>query len=125
MANKKGSKKLTIFLSEEELNLVKQDLKLRDVSTHDYIIAILYNKYEYFKDSLECGFKRTTHYNKSIERNKKISLFINEEDINMISELEEYHFNASQIIADYLYESKEYIEYCIENDIDNYSDEII
>ena len=125
MTNKKGSKKLTIFLSEEELNLVKQDLKLRGVNTHDYIIAILYNKYEYFKDLLECGFKRTTHYNKSIERNKKISLFINEEDINMISELEEYHFNASQVVADYLYESKEYIEYCIENDIDNYSDEII
>ena len=72
MTNKKDSKKLSIFLSEEEIAILKQDAKLRCVSLHEYIIDILvyqYRDYEYLDD---CNFAKTIRYDKSIER-KSIS----------------------------------------------------
>ena len=40
MTNKKGSKKVTIMLSDEELDLFKKDMKLRRVYKHGYIIDL-------------------------------------------------------------------------------------
>ena len=48
MANKKGSKKLAIFLSEEEIDILKQDTKLRHVSLHEYniVTSLTYGRYD-------------------------------------------------------------------------------
>ena len=128
MTNKKGSKKLTIFLSEEEIDILKQDAKLRRVSLHEYIIDILayqYRDYEYLDD---CNFAKTIRYDKSIERNKKLILFLNEDEIDLIDKLYCIDFNVTELLLDYLYENKGFIkwniEYCKENNIYSYEDDI-
>ena len=128
MSNKKGSKKLTIFLSEEELDILKQDSKLRRVNIHEYIIDILsyqYRDYEYLDD---CNFVKTIRYDKSIERNKKLILFLNKDEIDLINGLYCIDFNVTELLLDYLYENNDFIkwniEYCKENNIYSYEDDI-
>ena len=128
MTNKKDSKKLTIFLSGEEIDILKQDAKLRCVSLHEYIIDILvyqYRDYEYLDD---CNFTKTIRYDKSIERNKKLILFLNKDEIDLIDELYCIDFNITELLLYYLYENKDFIkwniEYCKENNIYSYEDDI-
>ena len=41
MANKKGSKKVTFWLTNEEMNFIKQDAKNWNMTIHEYIIRII------------------------------------------------------------------------------------
>ena len=103
MTNKKGSKKLTIFLSEEEIDILKQDAKLRRVSLHEYIIDILCYQYRDYEDLDDCNFAKTIRYEKSIKRNKKLILFLNENEIDLIDELYCINFNVTELLLYYLY----------------------
>ena len=128
MARKKGSKKLTIFLSDEEIDILKQDAKLRRVSLHEYIIDILCYQYRDYEDLDDCNFAKTIRYEKSIKRNKKLILFLNENEIDLIDELYCINLNVTEVVLDYLYENKGFIKwnlkYCKENNIYSYEDDI-
>ena len=41
MTNKKGSKKVTFWLTKEEMNFIKQDAKKWNMTKHDYIMRII------------------------------------------------------------------------------------
>ena len=41
MANKKGNKKLTYWLTDEEMNFIKQDAKKWNITIHEYIMRII------------------------------------------------------------------------------------
>ena len=41
MVNKKGSKKVTFWLTNEEMNFIKQDAKKWNMTIHEYIMRII------------------------------------------------------------------------------------
>ena len=123
MSNKKGSKKVIIMLSDEELDLFKKDMKLRRVYRHGYIIALFEYKYEQCKiDDIYCTVYSKEIY-KGIERNNKLIFYVDENEIKMLKELERYIPYVTHVIYDYFYNNKECIKHDYEEGI-YYEDDI-
>ena len=50
MTNKKGNKKVTYWLTEEEMNFIKQDAKKWNMTIHEYIMRIIKRKDNCYKE---------------------------------------------------------------------------
>ena len=59
---------------------------------------------------------------------KKVNIMLSDEELDLIDELYRIYFSVTELLLDYLYENKGFIkwnvEYCKENNIYSYEDDI-
>ena len=108
MARKIKKKKLTIRLSENELRLVKRFSYFHDCSKHTYIMRIIENKYYECEKIDFWNCVNTISYNKSIKRDKSLTLLLSEYEMYLIHVLNRYCLSVTEVLIDYLYK-EEYI----------------
>ena len=108
MVRKIKKKKITICLSENELRMVKRFAYFHGYSKHTYIMSIIENKYYECEKIDFCNCVNTISYNKSIKRDKSLTLHLNEYEMYLIHALNRFGLSVIEVLVDYLYK-EEYI----------------
>ena len=108
MVRKIKKKKITICLSENELRLIKRFAYFRCCSKHTYIMSIIENKYYECEKIDFYNCVNTISYNKSIKRDKSLTLHLNEYEMYLIHVINKLGLSVIEVLLDYLYK-EEYI----------------
>ena len=108
MVRKIKKKKITICLSENELRLIKRFAYFHGYSKHTYIMSIIENKYYECEKIDFYNCVNTISYNKSIKRDKSLTLHLNEYEMYLIHALNRFGLSVIEVLVDYLYK-EEYI----------------
>ena len=108
MAWKIKKKKLTIWLTENELRLIKRFAYFHGYSKHTYIMSIIENKYYECEKIDFYNCVNTISYNKSIKRDKSLTLHLNEYEMYLIHVINKLGLSVIEVLLDYLYK-EEYI----------------
>ena len=109
MAMKRKKKKLTIWLSKDELRLIKRFAYFHGCSEHTYIMCIIENKYYECEKIGFCNYINTTTYNKSVKRDKSLTLLLGEYEIDLIHVLNSFGLSVIEVLSDYLYNKEDIV----------------
>ena len=109
MAMKRKKKKLTIWLSKDELRLIKRFAYFHGCSEHTYIMCIIENKYYECEKIGFCNYINTTTYNKSVKRDKSLTLLLGEYEIDLIHVLNIFDLSVIEVLSDYLYNKEDVV----------------
>ena len=103
MANKRKKKELTIWLTEDELRLVKRFSYFHGCTKHTYIMGIIENEYYECEEIGFCNYVNTKSYNKNVKRDKSLTLLLSEYEMDLIHVLNRFDLSVIEVLSDYLY----------------------
>ena len=109
MTNKRKKKELTIWLSEDELRLVKRFSYFHGCSKHTYIMCIIENEYYECEKIGFCNYVNTKSYNKNVKRDKSLTLLLSEYEIDLIHVLNRFDLSVIEVLSDYLYNKEDIV----------------
>ena len=109
MTNKRKKKELTIWLTEDELRLVKRFAYFHGCSKHTYIMGIIENEYYECEKIGFCNYVNTKSYNKSVKRDKSLTLFLSEYEMDLIHVLNRFGLSVIEVLSDYLYNKEDIV----------------
>ena len=109
MARKRKKKELTIWLTEDELRLVKRFAYFHGCSEHTYIMCIIENEYYECEKIGFCNYVNTKSYNKSVKRDKSLTLLLSEYEIDIIHVLNMFDLSVIEVLSDYLYNKEDIV----------------
>ena len=109
MARKRKKKELTIWLTEDELRLVKRFAYFHGCSKHTYIMGIIEKEYYECEKIDFCNYVNTKSYNKSVKRDKNLTLLLSEYEIDLISVLNRFGLSVIEVLSDYLYNEEDIV----------------
>ena len=109
MSNERKKKKLTIWLTEDELRLVKRFAYFHGCTKHTYIMCIIENEYYECEEIGFCNYVNTKSYNKSVKRDKSLTLFLSEYEMDLIHVLNRFGLSVIEVLSDYLYNKEDIV----------------
>ena len=109
MSRNRKKKELTIWLSEDELRLVKRFSYFHGCSKHTYIMCIIEKEY-YECEKIEfCNYVNTKSYNKNVKRDKSLTLLLSEYEMDLIHVLNRFDLSVIEVLSDYLYNKEDIV----------------
>ena len=109
MTNKRKKKELTIWLTEDELRLVKRFAYFHGCTKHTYIMNIIENEYNECEEIGFCNYVNTKSYNKNVKRDKSLTLLLNEYEMDLIHVLNMFDLSVIEVLSDYLYNKEDIV----------------
>ena len=109
MTNKRKKKELTIWLTEDELRLVKRFAYFHGCTKHTYIMGIIENEYYECEKIGFCNYVNTKSYNKSVKRDKSLTLLLSEYELDLIQVLNSFGLSIIEVLSDYLYNKEDIV----------------
>ena len=109
MTNKRKKKELTIWLTEDELRLVKRFAYFHGCSQHIYIMCIIENEYYECEKIGFCNYVNTKSYNKNVKRDKSLTLLLSEYELDLIQVLNSFGLSIIEVLSDYLYNKEDIV----------------
>ena len=109
MVRKIKKKKITICLSENELRLIKRFAYFRCCSKHTYIMSIIEKEYYECEKIGFCNYVNTKSYNKSVKRDKSLTLLLGEYEMELIQVLNRFGLSVIEVLSDYLYNKEDIV----------------
>ena len=109
MTNKRKKKELTIWLTEDELRLVKRFAYFHGCTKHTYIMCIIENEYYECEEIGFCNYVNTKSYNKNVKRDKSLTLLLSEYEIDLIHILNRFGLSVIEVLSDYLYNKEDIV----------------
>ena len=109
MTNKRKKKELTIWLTEDELRLVKRFAYFHGCSKHTYIMCIIENEYYECEEIGFCNYVNTKSYNKNVKRDKSLTLLLSEYEMDLIHVLNRFDLSVIEVLSDYLYNKEDIV----------------
>ena len=103
MTRNRKKKELTIWLTEDELRLVKRFAYFHGCTKHTYIMCIIENEYYECEKIGFCNYVNTKSYNKSVKRDKSLTLLLSEYEMDLIHVLNRFDLSVIEVLSDYLY----------------------
>ena len=109
MTNKRKKKELTIWLTEDELRLVKRFAYFHGCTKHTYIMCIIENEYYECEEIGLCNYVNTKSYNKNVKRDKSLTLLLSEYEMDIIHVLNIFDLSVIEVLSDYLYNKEDIV----------------
>ena len=109
MTNKRKKKELTIWLTEDELRLVKRFAYFHGCTKHTYIMCIIENEYYECEEIGFCNYVNTKSYNKNVKRDKSLTLLLSEYEMDLIHALNMFDLSVIEVLSDYLYNKEDIV----------------
>ena len=109
MARKRKKKELTIWLTEDELRLVKRFAYFHGCTKHTYIMCIIENEYYECEKIGFCNYVNTKSYNKNVKRDKSLTLLLSECEMDLIHVLNMFDLSVIEVLSDYLYNKEDIV----------------
>ena len=109
MTRNRKKKEVTIWLTEDELRLVKRFAYFHGCSKHTYIMGIIENKYYECEKIGFCDYINITNYNKSVKRDKSLTLLLSEYEMELIRVLNRFGLSVIEVLSDYLYNEEDIV----------------
>ena len=109
MARKRKKKELTIWLTEDELRLVKRFAYFHGCTKHTYIMCIIENEYYECEKIGFCNYVNTKSYNKNVKRDKSLTLLLSEYEMDLIHVLNRFDLSVIEVLSDYLYNKEDIV----------------
>ena len=109
MTNKRKKKELTIWLTEDELRLVKRFAYFHGCTKHTYIMCIIENEYYECEEIGFCNYVNTKSYNKNVKRDKSLTLLLSEYEMDLIHVLNMFDLSVIEVLSDYLYNKEDIV----------------
>ena len=109
MTNKRKKKELTIWLTEDELRLVKRFAYFHGCTKHTYIMCIIENEYYECEEIGFCNYVNTKSYNKNVKRDKSLTLLLSEREMELIHVLNIFDLSVIEVLSDYLYNKEDIV----------------
>ena len=109
MARKRKKKELTIWLTEDELRLVKRFAYFHGCTKQTYIMNIIENEYYECEKIDFRNYVNTKSYNKNVKRDKSLTLLLSEYEIDLIHVLNKFGLSVIEVLSDYLYNEEDIV----------------
>ena len=109
MTNKRKKKELTIWLTEDELRLIKRFAYFNGCTKHTYIMGIIEKEYYECEKTGFCNYVNTKSYNKDVKRDKSLTLLLSEREMELIHVLNIFDLSVIEVLSDYLYNKEDIV----------------
>ena len=109
MTRNRKKKELTIWLTEDELRLIKRFTYFHGCTKHAYIMGIIEKEYYECEKIDFCNYVNTKHYNKSVKRDKSLTLLLSEYELALIQVLNRFGLSVIEVLSDYLYNKEDIV----------------